>query len=196
MTIATEKSELRKRLLVLRREIPKKEWSERSSRIINKLQSSEEFLSSKTIHCFVSMNGRKEVNTHPFIKESLSAVKSIIVPITNFETGTLDHSKLNSFDELEENKWGVYEPKALTPFSSNIDLIIVPLLAADKSFNRLGYGKGFYDRFLNSNKAIKIGLLFDEFLMDKIPVDDFDEKLDILITDKKVLRRNNAGIVS
>jgi 5-formyltetrahydrofolate cyclo-ligase len=75
-------------------------------------------------------------------------------------------------------------------------LIIVPLLAADKNFNRLGYGKGFYDRFLEKEEATRVGLLFDEFIFDSIPVEDFDEKLDILISEKRLLSRNNSELVS
>lgn len=196
MNVAQEKSDLRKHLLDIRNGIPEKVWSEKSSVIGKKLMELQEFQSSETIHCFVSMNARKEVNTHTLLMELTSSDKEVIVPKTNFETVMLEHSKLNSFEELKQNKWGVLEPETLTAFDSEIDLIIVPLLAADRSFNRLGYGKGFYDRFLHSSKAIKVGLLFDEFLFDEIPVEDFDEKLDILITDKKTVKRNNEGLIS
>ena len=70
------------------------------------------------------------------------------------------------------------------------------MLAADKDFNRLGYGKGFYDRFLKKENAVKVGMLFDDFLIDQVPVEKFDEKLDILITEKKILRRNNSDLGS
>ncbi|HAW79119.1 MAG TPA: hypothetical protein DCX27_05000 [Balneola sp.] len=88
------------------------------------------------------------------------------------------------------------EPENVDPSAGGIDIIIVPLLAADLHFNRLGYGKGFYDRFLENEKAIKVGVLFSEFILEEIPVEDFDEKLDILISEKKTLRRNNRNLVS
>ena len=149
MNVAQEKSDLRKHLLDIRNGIPEKVWSEKSSVIGKKLMELQEFQSSETIHCFVSMNARKEVNTHTLLMELTSSDKEVIVPKTNFETVMLEHSKLNSFEELKQNKWGVLEPETLTAFDSEIDLIIVPLLAADRYFNRLGYGKGFYDRFLH-----------------------------------------------
>lgn len=131
------------------------------------------------------MNDRKEVNTHSLLKDLISSGKKVIVPVTDFETGELKHSELWSFKDLKENKWGVLEPDEIHPQKQKTDLILVPLLAADKDFNRLGYGKGFYDRFLKKENAVKIGLLFDGFLVDQIPVENFDEKLDILITEKR-----------
>lgn len=196
MSISDQKSESRNRLLIQRKSMSDKMWELKSDQIIGNLNKLNEFKKSQTVHCFVSMNDRKEVNTHDLIKELLSKKREVIVPITDFETGDLKNSKLESFEELHPNKWGVLEPSTLNSFSTNIDLIVVPLLAADKYFNRLGYGKGFYDRFLKSTNALKVGLVFEEFILSEIPIEDFDEKLDILITEKKILRRNNSELVS
>lgn len=196
MTISDQKSELRSELLETRKKINDRTWNDDSRAITNKLKDLKEFQSGNVIHCFVSMNNRNEVDTHLFIKEMISSGKNVIVPVTNFETGELEHSLISSFDELEKNKWGVLEPKIVQQTNLQIDLIIVPLLAADKNFNRLGYGKGFYDRFLEKEDATRVGLLFDEFIFDSIPVEDFDEKLDILISEKRLLSRNNSELVS
>jgi 5-formyltetrahydrofolate cyclo-ligase len=61
------------------------------------------------------------------------------------------------------------------------------LAAADRKCNRLGYGKGFYDRFLKKTKAKKVGLVFSDFLFDEIPTEEFDEKLDVIITEEEVI---------
>lgn len=193
---AEEKSVLRDRLLKARTSISVDKWAEKSLLAVKRLKGLSEFQTSGTIHCFVSMNQRREVNTHDLIRDMLLSDKEVIVPVTDFEKVKLTHTKISSFKELNPNKWGVLEPENSDSFDSKVDLIIVPLLAADISFNRLGYGKGFYDRFLSSNNAVKVGLLFDDFLLDEIPVEDFDEKLDILITDKKTLRRNNEDVIS
>jgi 5-formyltetrahydrofolate cyclo-ligase len=60
------------------------------------------------------------------------------------------------------------------------------MAAADKRGNRLGYGKGFYDRFLLQTTALKVGFVFDEFLFDEIPVEEFDVKLDVIITEEEL----------
>lgn len=196
MSVSDQKSELRSRLLRLRNSIDIEDWQARSETIINELKKIPEFINSNVIHCFVSMNDRKEINTHSLLNDLISSEKKVIVPVTDFETGVLNHSELRSFEDLKKNKWGVLEPDKIHPQTQETDLILVPLLAADKDFNRLGYGKGFYDRFLKKESAVKIGLLFDDFLLDQIPVENFDEKLDILITEKKILRRNNRDLGS
>ncbi|MBO6621192.1 MAG: 5-formyltetrahydrofolate cyclo-ligase [Balneola sp.] len=195
-SVSDQKSELRARMLKLRKSIDEEDWQARSETIINELKKIPEFINSDVIHCYVSMNDRKEVNTHSLLNDLISSGKKVIVPVTDFETGELKHSELRSFEDLKKNKWGVPEPDEIHPQKQKTDLILVPLLAADKDFNRLGYGKGFYDRFLKKENAVKIGLLFDEFILDQIPVENFDEKLDILITEKMILRCNNSDLGS
>ena len=191
MSISEEKSVLRKTLLNKRKAIPKGSWEALSNLVIENLKAIPQFREAKTIHVFVSMNERNEVNTHLLIQELISTGKKVIVPVTDFSTGTLKHSTLPSFDLLEANKWGVLEPKETVFTDEKPDAILVPLLAADFDFNRLGYGKGFYDRFLADSSAIKIGLVFQEYILNKIPVERFDQKLDILVSEKEVFRRNN-----
>lgn len=190
MPVSDLKSELRKRILAKRNSIPVEVWDRKSKDIIDRLNTLDEFKASEVIHSFVSMNNRKEVDTHQLIKDLLADNKKVVVPVTDFSAGELQHSELESFEDLKPNKWDVLEP--MNPNLTHVepDCILVPLLSADTQFNRLGYGKGFYDRFLKSTKALKIGLIFEDFLMTEIPVEDFDEKLDILITEKKILRRN------
>ena len=184
-SVSAQKALLRKEMMDRRQSLSEEEWQEKSQQIIETVLSSDEFKASDTIHCFISMNDRFEVNTHILIKELLAQDKTLIVPITNFTDGTLSHSVLNSFEDLSPNKWGVLEPKDLNPVNVNdIDLVLVPLLAADRAGNRLGYGKGFYDRFLSSISAPSFGLLFQKFILEKIPTDSFDKKLNGLISEK------------
>lgn len=196
MSVSDRKSELRKTLLPKRKSMSVDVWKQKSIQILDNLTSMDKFRSATVIHSFVSMNDRREVNTHSLIKDLIAGNKSVIIPVTDFETGELQHSELNSFNDLKPNKWGVLEPLNFNPTDIRPDCILVPLLAADKQFNRLGYGKGFYDRFLESTQAVKIGLLFEDYLFDEIPIEDFDEKLDILITEKKILRRNKSYLDS
>eukprot|EP01093_Parvamoeba_rugata_P009726 TRINITY_DN26742_c0_g1_i2.p1 TRINITY_DN26742_c0_g1~~TRINITY_DN26742_c0_g1_i2.p1 ORF type:complete len:194 (-),score=37.39 TRINITY_DN26742_c0_g1_i2:344-925(-) len=193
MNISEEKAVLRKILLNKRKAIPHERWESLSVSVIENLKNIPQFLEAKCTHVFVSMNERNEVNTHMLIKELIESGKKVIVPVTEFSSGTLNHSKLTSFEELESNKWGVLEPKVMEVTDEKPDVILVPLLAADLEFNRLGYGKGFYDRFLSESSALTIGLVFQEYILDKIPVERFDQKLDILVTEKDVFTRNNQN---
>ena len=117
------------------------------------------------------------------ISELLLIRKKVIVPIMNSDE--LTHSELTSIEEISTNQWGIMEPKTkiLTDLD-DIDIILVPLLALDKKGNRLGYGKGYYDKFLTSSKSLKIGLVFEDFVYDTIPYENHDVKLDGFVTER------------
>ena len=94
---------------------------------------------------------------------------------------------------FEKSRFGVQEPFDETEniiFPEKIDLVIVPGLCFDKSKNRLGYGGGFYDRFLIKTKAVKIAICFDEQIIENgsLPVNKYDIKTDVIITDKRIFR--------
>lgn len=149
---------------------------------------SAEFNTSETVHCYVSMNGRREVDTHGLIRDMFSLGKRVVVPVTNFDEGTLSHFVLNSFDDLESNKWGVLEPnggKQISP--KELDLVVIPMVGGDEQGNRIGYGEGFYDRFLKEVLCPKIGLIFERNIIEQIPVEDFDIPLDKIITEQRII---------
>ncbi|MBO6524508.1 MAG: 5-formyltetrahydrofolate cyclo-ligase [Balneolaceae bacterium] len=184
-SISEQKSLIRKEVTAKRQLLTVDEWASKSRLIKEVILLSPEYENSDTIHCFISMNERFEVDTQSLIKDILDQGKTLVVPITNFKKGILSHSKLSSFEALKPNKWGVLEPQEFKPVNNDeIDLVLAPLLAADRTGNRLGYGKGFYDRFLSTISAPAFGLLFEEFILENIPTDSFDQKLKGLISEK------------
>lgn len=190
MHIQEKKEELRKNYLGIRSRISGEEFKKWSQFIIRRLTDSTDYNKAKCVHCYVSVNERKEVNTHPIILEMLSGQKQVVVPVTNFSTGTLNHVELNDFEDLESNKWGVPEPESGTEVPADeLDLVVVPMVAGDARCNRLGYGKGFYDRFLSQVDCPKIGLLYENCLVEKIPTEEFDVPLDQIITEDRVIHR-------
>ncbi len=102
--------------------------------------------------------------------------------------------EIRSLDELVPGTWGILEPpensRKVVP-AEEIDLAVVPGLAFDRQFNRLGYGAGYYDRFLPKLKknAVKAGICYSIQLIDQIPVEAFDIAMDIIVTDTEVLVR-------
>ena len=183
-----QKSDLRKQVLSQRQELDTKAWQEKSEKITEKVRQLNEFRNANAVHCYVSMNDRNEVATDSLIDDVLKSGRQLIVPVTNFEDGTLTHSLLPAKNILKKNEWGVKEPAKINEFAiSNLDIILIPMAAADRNGNRLGYGKGFYDRFLKESRAFKVGMIFHEFLFDEIPTESFDEKLDAIITDREVI---------
>jgi 5-formyltetrahydrofolate cyclo-ligase len=108
----------------------------------------------------------------------------VVAPVTDFEKNQLSHVKVESVSTLVPNKWGVPEPKNGQKIDvATLDLVLVPLLAIDNKGNRLGYGKGFYDRFLKKTTAQRIGLVFSNFVLDEVPSEPFDEQLDGYFTE-------------
>lgn len=187
-SISDQKALLRKELIAHRNSLSIIEWQKKSDLIKDSVLKSEEYIKADTIHCFISMNNRFEVNTHSLIEEMLLNGKKVVVPVMSTKNGILHHSKLESLLQLKENEWGVPEPKEVKEFDiSSLELILVPLLGADLEGNRIGYGKGYYDRFLSKTDAIAIGILFHEFILDEIPINSFDRKLNGLISEKGLM---------
>ncbi|WP_234572171.1 5-formyltetrahydrofolate cyclo-ligase [Rhodohalobacter sp. 614A] len=180
------KKKLRRFFLVERMKLSEVEVETKSESIINRVLESDEFKKAQTVHTYISIKEKNEVRTFPFIEACFKEQKRVVVPKIVGD-GTLEHIELNSLDDLTINNWGVPEPptKKQVPIDT-LDLIIVPMVAGDRSKNRLGYGKGFYDRFLEISEAVKIGLLFDcQLYNNKLPVESFDIPLDILITESQ-----------
>lgn len=176
-------------MLDQRSSISRQDYVEKSAQIVARLKELAAFQNATNIHCYVSLNERREVNTHPLLKEMLKADKRVVVPVTNMEAGTLTHVVLTDFEDLKPNKWGVLEPPetAREVDIDILDLIIVPMVGGDRQKNRIGYGKGFYDRFLQQTDGAKVGLLFENCLIDRVPVEPFDVPCSLLITEKQII---------
>jgi len=147
--------------------------------IFNKVINLEEYKQSDLILTYVSL--KDEVDTIKLIKHSLEIGKKVAVP--KCEGDNIVFYYINSLEDLEEGKFDILEPKAnklVNDFDNSI--CIIPGLAFDKQNNRIGYGRGFYDRFLQKYKGIKIGLTYKECICDKIDADENDIKMDIIIT--------------
>lgn len=179
------KNQLKESILEKRNSLPKEEIIEKSRKIKNNLFGLEHYKKSKTIMFFVSFNS--EVNTHEMIREALRA-KTVVVPkVAHHE---IEPSLIIDFDNLvPSGKFGILEPIELMKMAyKNIDLVLVPGIVFDKEGHRIGYGLGYYDKFLKKvPKAIKIGLAFDFQVIDKIPREMHDVPVDVIVTEERVI---------
>ena len=172
-----------KRLKCEMRKILKKRLKENTSRaessreICNKLRELPVFQESDVILAFSPM--QSEVDIEPLYDDRF------LFPY--IEDGVMKYSP----SPLEKGRMGFYEPKLKADTSYEKALILVPALAFSKDFRRLGRGGGFYDRYLdeNGNKLYSIGLSFDMNLLDVVPYDHHDELLDMIITESRILTR-------
>lgn len=153
-----------------------------SKEIINNLFTLQEFHQAKNIFTYIAL--KNEVSTNSILE---LIDKNIFVPkIHGQEIIMTKYTPLS----LIKNKYGILEPEKITPtIPGEKDIIIIPALAVDKSFTRLGYGGGYYDRYLRDKKGIKIVLIPECLFLAELPVDEFDVCCDIVITEKKIIRK-------
>lgn len=155
-----------------------KDKQELDNIIFSKVISLEEYKKSDLILTYVSL--KEEVDTIELIKHSLNRGKQVAVP--KCEGNDIIFYYIYTLEDLEEGNFEILEPKTtemVTGFNNSI--CIIPGIAFDKQNNRIGYGRGFYDRFLENYQGIKIGLTYKECLCDKIDADENDVKMDKVI---------------
>lgn len=172
-----EKENLRKIMLEKRKTIKDREIKEQQ--ITQKLLDFTKMFKS----AFVYVSFGFEASTHNFIK---SFSGQIVVPIT--QNGQMEARLLESYKNLQTNKYGNLF-KAVLGKEHKCEVAIVPLLAFDSNCYRLGYGGGYYDRYLSNFAGKKIGIAFDEQKCLKVPTESFDIPLDYIITPTKTYKR-------
>ena len=181
------KSTLRKYFLAKRKATSSKKITEKSQQICNLFFQEIDLKSIKYLHIFLPIKKQNEIDTFLIIKrlQEEYPLINIVVSRSIFDNFEMQHFILEE-ENLTENKWGILEPTGseLEIQPEQIDLVIIPLLAFDKQGNRVGYGKGFYDRFLQkcSPKALKAGFCLEEPIELIEDLNEFDVKIDICIT--------------
>ncbi len=164
------------------------------SRILLELINTKEYINAKNIFIYIGFGS--EINTKEYIKEFFKEGKTVLVPRTEIKSRKMEAIKITSLDNLKESKYGILEPSLNEkPFNEDeIDLIIIPGVAFDLNGNRLGYGGGFYDRFLSRTKAYKIALCYDFQLLNKIETEEHDIPTDLIITEKRTVLCYNRKV--
>jgi len=159
---------------------------EKSAAIKKKLFALEEFKKARCVVCYVSMSD--EVDTHQIIDESIGMGKVIGVPVIVKGTKELMISRITDrIRQLEIGPYGIYQPRQdeVRPIQcTEIELVLVPALAFDRDGNRLGRGKGYYDRFLTTipAHALTVGLCFDFQVVESVLTLPHDIPVQTLIT--------------
>jgi len=166
----------------------------RSEGIAQRLNQLEYVKKAKSIMCYVSFGN--EVDTHALIKEWVNEGKQVCVPCidTSSKKDRYMHGvKITDFNELiASGIYGILEPPLLecNIIEPNMfDIVIIPGSVFDINKNRMGYGAGFYDRFLKkiSRECYKIGICFEFQVLEKIPYNEYDVPLDLLVTEKRII---------
>ncbi len=189
MNLCQNKQNLRISTVKKRKSLKNQQLIEMSEEIKNSIFSMNEFKNASKILFYVSYNN--EVNTHEMIKECLSSKKTVIVPKTYVEKKELILSELSEWNHLEIGAYNILEPKNeyIKEVSiESIDLFIIPGVAFDLNGNRIGHGKGYYDKLLRKKQnAPFIALAFEIQIVENIPAEIHDIKMDKIVTEKRII---------
>ena len=153
--------------------------------IADRLMSSD--LYEKADALLVYISSQIEVGTHEIIRGALAAGKNVFAPRCISGTNQMQFCSIGSFEDLECGSWGILEPKQYCKVFSGsaAPVCITPALAYDPAGYRLGFGKGYYDRFLAGFEGVSIGLCYEACILESICRDSFDVPVDVIITENR-----------
>ena len=187
------KAELRKKYKALRLDLTEKKIEELSLEIANRLLQLPVW-EQELYHLFLSIAEQKEIDTEYILHILQGKDKNVALSKTNIQDNRLEHYLLTDSTVIRKNRWNIPEPDGGIPITpEKIDVVFVPLLAFDEQGHRIGYGKGFYDTFLNECKpnVVKIGLSFFAAEPHFKEVFSSDVPLDYCVTPNKIYKFKN-----
>lgn len=177
------KKDLRLRIKAYRRSLDAADKQQLDLRVFRTVTRLHQYQRARTVLCYLSTP--IEVETHSIIEDALSRGKRVALPRCVEGTRLMEFYLIHSFDDLETGSYGLLEPKQtceqLHDFSHSVCLI--PGLAFDRMGYRLGYGGGYYDRFLSGYRCPKIGIIYSQNLMASLPHGHFDRTADLIASD-------------
>jgi 5-formyltetrahydrofolate cyclo-ligase len=182
------KAELRKVYKTKRAQLAQIELERCSAEIAGHLFSFIDWRNKK-VSLFLPIERLKEINTFPILHGLSDLGATILLSKTNFETNGMELFVFENEQLIQINKWGIPEPIGGEKFNpKEVDVVILPLLISNEKGYRVGYGKGFYDRFLIECKSdvLKVGINFFDELVEIDDINVFDIPLDILITPENI----------
>ncbi|KAG0706954.1 hypothetical protein DFH29DRAFT_899329 [Suillus ampliporus] len=212
---STNKRALRKTLTTTLRELSQSDIQWQSQAITEKVLSLPVFQRSKTVSCYLSMPAAEVQTTSLALNVLGDLRKTLFVPSITSSDGWMDFVRVyteEDYRSFPSGLWGIPEPTAewsgkkrqgvFDADCSNLDLILVPGVAFDRSLSRLGHGKGYYDRFVTSyssstgrSKPLLVALALKQQLLEEgqVPMMDHDWKMDIIITPDEVITAAQDG---
>lgn len=175
------KEELRKIVRGYRQALSNDDAAIKSITILNKLFATEQYKKAECVYCYIDF--RNEVKTMPLVRKALKDGKRVAVPRISGEN--MEFYYISGHDELEEGSFGIMEPAMSCALASETDaLMIMPGIAFDKERHRIGFGGGFYDRYLErENMHFKIALAYQFQIFEQVPYEPHDICPDMVISD-------------
>ena len=189
------KKRLRKRVLAVHKGLDRGRVEVGGQAILEKVLGLEAYRRAKLVHTYVSSK-ENEVNTRALIGTCLAQGKRVAVPVVMPSAKTMGHALIDGLDQLVVGPWGLAQPDPAAarwlPAKARIDLVVVPGLAFDRRGQRIGRGGGYYDRFLAQVQTVKIGLCYDELVLDCIPGEPHDVPVDMVVAETAIYQEEIA----
>ncbi|HHE32223.1 MAG TPA: 5-formyltetrahydrofolate cyclo-ligase [Chlorobaculum parvum] len=190
------KAQMRRELLSRRRSLSREAWSEKSDQICQRLITMSELLDADRVHCYVAMERDREAGTFELLEWLASERKAVFMPY--IERSQMLVARYLPVQRFEAARVGppVPVPLELTD-EEHFDAVIVPLAGFDRRGGRIGFGKGWYDRFFDALSAkgihpARIGLAFDCQEVPSVPSDPWDQRLDFVVTETGIIKCLNS----
>ena len=182
------KDKIRVKALKFRDSLLPEERARRDARIAANLESLEDFRNARHILFYWSVNG--EPDTHALVEKNLEE-KELYLPVTRGKSH-LQAVPVQKPLRLKGGHEGVPEPVGQDPnsfFDQQVELVVVPGVAFDRKGNRLGMGKGYYDRYLASvPHTVRVALAYEEQVLDHVPKEPYDVPMDWIVTDREIIQ--------
>ncbi|NNE46660.1 MAG: 5-formyltetrahydrofolate cyclo-ligase [Rhodothermales bacterium] len=194
------KAEFRDRLNKKRRELTPQAYREESDQIVATARQLPEVSQARVVHTYWPRVDDHEPDIRPLIYDFLERNVKVILPIVEvFSRATtrprLSHVEYTRDTKMTRNRWGIMEPENRGAAAvDNIDLILVPALACDVKGLRIGHGFGYYDEFLATTPGVRLCLCMDPFLVDALPADPHDQRMDIIVTGSQIIRPQRSNM--
>ena len=189
--LQTEKQQLRRCYREARRTLSSDEKRFIDCKISDNLLKSDLYRDAACIFCYVSTSD--EIGTAAILEQALTDGKTLCVPLCG-RAGEMSARRILSLDELQSGAYGIPEPSSGAPEipPDEISLVIVPALSCDRNGYRLGYGGGYYDRFLSRTNAVCAALCASQRMSATLPHEAFDRRCHYIITEREVLRTDES----
>lgn len=190
MNIRSRKRELRSKYKRVRASMPKELKAQLDQKLTEKFLELDEYKNCGTLFAFVS--SEIECDTSKIIGHALGSGRRVAVPKCQKQNGEMDFYYIKSYDDLEEGMFGILEPvpeKCELAADYSNGLCLVPGLSFDLEGYRLGFGKGYYDRFLQKFRGATASVCYNKCIEKELPHGAFDRTVDIIVTEKFINRR-------
>ena len=184
MSVSIQKSALRKHLLEKRDATSAELRDIASEKIHENLRKISSYTNSQNIACYFPIGS--EVDTHDIMLNILKQGKNLLLP--RIVDDNIQFYIVSNLEKLERGSFEIMEPKDICDRAKKIDCVLIPTVGVSKLGVRLGYGYGYYDRFLSLTNAVKISLTYSKQIVKSIPSDSHDIKIDWIVTEDENIK--------